>query len=139
MKVNRVFIFIYLPLIIHWVTIFILTSLPSETLPSVEIGDKVNHFLAFFVLGFFLNLTLRYQNKFPAIKKNVLILTIAIASVYGLFDELHQLLVPGRSAEVMDWVADFIGAILGSFIAEILYRRFSVPLNNFLKIQRELY
>ncbi|WP_337865285.1 VanZ family protein [Ignavibacterium sp.] len=132
-KINRVFVFIYLPLIIHWVTIFILTSLPSDKLPSVEIGDKLNHFLAFFVLGFFLNLTLRYQAKFPALKKNILIITIIIASGYGLLDELHQLLVPGRSAEVLDWVADFIGAISGSLLAEAIYKKYFLALNHFLK------
>lgn len=132
-KINRVFVFIYLPLIIHWVTIFILTSLPSESLPSVEISDKLNHFLAFFVLGFFLNLTLKYQSKFPTLKKNILLITVIIASGYGLLDELHQLFVPGRSAEVLDWVADFIGAISGSLLAEVIYRKYSVILNHFLK------
>ncbi|BDQ02216.1 MAG: hypothetical protein KatS3mg036_0660 [Ignavibacterium sp.] len=135
MKTNpRVFVFIYLPLIIHWITIFILTSLPSDQLPSVEIGDKVNHFLAFFVLGFFLNLTLKYQTKYPSLKKNILLITIIIAAGYGLLDELHQLFVPGRSAEVLDWVADFVGAISGSLLAEFLYRRFYIFINNFLKV-----
>lgn len=135
MKTNpRVFVFIYLPLIIHWMTIFILTSLPSDQLPSVEIGDKVNHFLAFFVLGFFLNLTLKYQTKYPSLKKNILLITIIIAAGYGLLDELHQLFVPGRSAEVLDWVADFVGAISGSLLAESLYRRFYIFINNFLKV-----
>ncbi|MEP0860437.1 MAG: VanZ family protein [Ignavibacterium sp.] len=135
MKTNpRIFVFIYLPLIIHWLTIFILTSLPSDQLPSVEIGDKVNHFLAFFVLGFFLNLTLKYQTKFPSLKRNILLITIIIAAGYGLLDELHQLFVPGRSAEVLDWVADFVGAISGSFLAEFLYRRFYIFINNFLKV-----
>ncbi len=135
MKNNkRVFVFIYLPLIIHWITIFILTSLPSDRLPSLEVGDKLNHFLAFFVLGFFLNLTLKYQTKFQSFKRNVLLITIIIAAGYGLLDELHQLLVPGRSAEVLDWVADFIGALTGSLLAEFIYKRYYLFLNNFLKV-----
>ncbi|MGQ9798958.1 MAG: VanZ family protein [Ignavibacterium sp.] len=133
-KINRVFLFIYLPLIIHWVTIFILTSLPSNRLPSVEISDKLNHFLAFFVLGFFLNLTLKYQTKFPELKKNIFLITIIITSGYGLLDELHQLFVPGRSAEVLDWLADLIGGVSGNFLAEFIYRKFFVALNNFLKV-----
>lgn len=133
-KINRVFLFIYLPLIIHWVTIFILTSLPSDRLPSVEVSDKINHFLAFFVLGFFLNLTLKYQTKFPELKKNILLITVIIAAGYGLLDELHQLLVPGRSAEVLDWIADFIGAFSGCFLAEFIYKRYFVALNNFLRV-----
>lgn len=131
---SRVFVFIYLPLIIHWVTIFILTSLPSEKLPSVEISDKFNHFIAFFVLAFFLNLTLKYQTKYPSLKKNVLLITIIVAASYGLLDELHQLLVPGRSAEVLDWIADFAGALTGSLLAEFIFRRFNLALNNFLRV-----
>lgn len=133
-KINRVFLFIYLPLIIHWVTIFILTSLPSDRLPSVEVSDKINHFLAFFVLGFFLNLTLKYQTKFPELKKNILLITIIIAAGYGLLDELHQLFVPGRSAEVLDCLADFIGAVSGNFLAEFIYRKYFVALKNFLRV-----
>lgn len=133
-KINRVFLFIYLPLIIHWVTIFILTSLPSNKLPSAEVSDKINHFLAFFVLGFFLNLTLKYQTKFSKLKKNILLITVIIAAGYGLLDELHQLFIPGRSAEVLDWLADFIGAISGNFLAELIYRRNFHALNNFLRI-----
>ena len=133
-KINRVFLFIYLPLIIHWVTIFILTSLPSDKLPSVEVSDKINHFLAFFVLGFFLNLTLKYQTKFPELKKNIILITVIIASGYALLDELHQLLVPGRSAEVLDWIADFIGVFSGCFLAEFIYKRYFVALNNFLRV-----
>ncbi|MBI5663068.1 MAG: VanZ family protein [Ignavibacterium album] len=135
MKTNsRVFVFIYLPLIIHWLTILILTSLPSDQVPSVEIGDKVNHFLAFFVLGLFLNLTLKYQHRYPNLKKNILITTIIIAAGYGIMDELHQLFVPGRSAELLDWIADFLGAVTGSLLAEFIYRRFNLALNNFLRV-----
>jgi VanZ family protein len=108
--------------------------LPSDQVPSVEIGDKVNHYIAFFVLGFFLNLTLKYQNRYPVLKKNILLTTIIIAAGYGLLDELHQLFVPGRSAEVLDWIADFIGAISGSILAEYIYRRFNLAINNFLRV-----
>ena len=33
----------------------------------------------------------------------------------GALDELHQSLVPGRSAELGDWLADAVGVALGSF------------------------
>jgi VanZ family protein len=38
---------------------------------------------------------------------------IAIAAIYGLTDEWHQLHVPGRDASLMDALADFVGASLG--------------------------
>jgi hypothetical protein len=41
----------------------------------------------------------------------------AIASVYGVFDELHQSFVPGRYASLMDVTLDFAGAVLGIWLA----------------------
>ena len=39
---------------------------------------------------------------------------IAIASLYGVTDEYHQLFVPGREFDVLDLVADTIGSIVGT-------------------------
>jgi VanZ family protein len=35
-----------------------------------------------------------------------------VASLYGVTDELHQYFVPGRSTDVLDWLADTVGATL---------------------------
>jgi VanZ family protein len=43
----------------------------------------------------------------------VALLSVLSAGVYGISDEIHQYFVPGRSADVMDVAADFIGAALG--------------------------
>lgn len=37
-------------------------------------------------------------------------LALALASLYGAGDELHQAFVPGRSADAADWLADTLGA-----------------------------
>jgi VanZ family protein len=45
---------------------------------------------------------------------------IAIASLYGMSDELHQLRVPGREGSLSDLAADVGGAALGAaFLAAI--------------------
>ena len=38
----------------------------------------------------------------------------AMATAYGATDELHQLFVPGRSADVLDLLADATGAVLAA-------------------------
>ena len=38
---------------------------------------------------------------------------ICVAAMYGAFDELTQLLVPRRTADLRDWAADVVGATLG--------------------------
>ena len=40
---------------------------------------------------------------------------VILASLYGVSDEVHQYFVPGRSSEVLDWVADTSGAALGAW------------------------
>jgi VanZ family protein len=39
------------------------------------------------------------------------------AIIYGATDELHQLFVPGRNADLYDVFADGIGGLLGASIA----------------------
>ncbi len=46
-----------------------------------------------------------------------------LALVYGAFTEGVQLVVPGRSAELSDLVADGIGAVLGAVAARVAGRR----------------
>ncbi|MES1256573.1 MAG: VanZ family protein [Acidobacteriota bacterium] len=47
---------------------------------------------------------------------------IVLASLYGGSDEYHQFFVPGRSSDVHDWVADTIGAAIGTsaYLAALL-------------------
>jgi len=47
----------------------------------------------------------------------------AIAACYGVFDELTQTLIPGRSADPLDWLADLAGALAG-LGAYALYERY---------------
>jgi VanZ family protein len=45
---------------------------------------------------------------------------IAIAALYGIGDEIHQLYVPGREASMADVAADFAGAALGGALLAAL-------------------
>jgi VanZ family protein len=52
---------------------------------------------------------------------------VVIASAYGVSDEYHQLFVSGRSFDVLDMVADAIGAAVGAsgvWAWSIIRRRF---------------
>jgi VanZ family protein len=111
---------VYIPLIIYWLILFVATTLPVERLPSIGLTDKINHFIAYFVLAVLVNLTLIYQRKSKFLFKKAQIATIVICLFYGALDELHQLLVPGRSAETLDWVADASGTFTGVLIVYFL-------------------
>lgn len=54
-----------------------------------------------------------------------LIVCTLMASAVGAADELHQLFLPGRSADLDDWAADTIGAIFGALVWSRFMQRMS--------------
>ena len=52
------------------------------------------------------------------------LLAILLAAAYGATDELHQYFVPGRSCDLIDWLADLTGACAGGLLAVPFLRRF---------------
>ena len=125
---------VYVPLIVYWIMLFIATTLPVSSLPSVDVSDKLKHFGAFFGLSVLLSLTLIYQNKVLLLKKYFLVAALITSSVYGLLDEIHQSFIPGRNSEFLDWFADSLGAVAGVFIISYLLKKFKYlpkPVNKF--------
>lgn len=119
LKENRLKVLV-IPLIIYWLIIFIGTSLPSTSYVDVfEISDKLKHFSAYLVLAILLALNLHFQAKWKGIAQNYLISTFIICTFYGLIDEIHQMLVPNRSAEFLDWLADLSGTLIGILVIRI--------------------
>ncbi len=114
---------VFTPLIIYWIILFLATTLPVQSVPSVAIGDKINHLAAYFVLSCLLYLTLIYQRKSEYLFNKAAFATIVITLVYGALDEIHQMFIPGRFAEVLDWLADATGAILGVLIISYLIKK----------------
>lgn len=115
---------LFIPLLVYWSLLFIGTSLPSDHLHLVlEIGDKLKHLLAYLGLGFLLSLNLHFQQKWPHLAKYAFIYSFLICIFYGLVDEIHQLIVPNRSAELLDWVADAIGSTIGVIFAILVLRK----------------
>ena len=116
---NKV-VLVYLPLVFYWILLFTLTSLPTQSVPAVGVSDKVEHFLAYFGLSFLLYMALLFQKKSKFFKKYALLITLSISFIYGIIDEVHQLLIPGRSCEFNDFIADLLGAIFGLIVIKIL-------------------
>jgi VanZ family protein len=44
------------------------------------------------------------------------LLSIFAASLYGLSDEIHQAFVPSRSPDILEFLADSLGALAGVLI-----------------------
>ncbi len=117
---------VYLPLIIYWIILLIATSIPTDDFPRVlmTVGDKVKHFAAYFILGGYLTIAFSVQERFPLLRKYFIIAAILAATVYGLIDEIHQAFIPGRFYELLDWVADILGASVGSLIVGLSLKKY---------------
>ena len=112
-KENRVKVLLF-PLIAYWILLFIATTIPSDNFSDVlQIGDKLKHFFAYYILAFLLSLNLHFQEKWKKLAVSAFIYSFFITTIYGAVDEIHQILVPNRSAEFLDWVADMLGSLSG--------------------------
>ncbi|MCG6913226.1 VanZ family protein [bacterium BMS3Abin03] len=115
---------VYLPLILYWILLLIFTSLPAKDLPSIGVYDKFEHLGAFFGLSVLLSLGFLYQNKYPLLKKYFWLSAFLIICFYGFLDEIHQLYVPGRDCDILDWTSDAIGALAGTILVKYLLKIF---------------
>jgi VanZ family protein len=86
--------------------------------PATSIYAIMYHIFAFFWLGFFLILALvKGENK------NLIFLSIILAFLYGVSDEIHQLFVPGRYFAFTDISLNLFGTLWASLIYILSLRR----------------
>jgi len=111
---------VYVPLAIYWLILIVGTSLPIDRMPIIGLSDKLNHLVAYFGLAILLNLTLIYQRKSRLLFDKASLVTIIICLFYGIVDELHQILIPGRFADTYDWIADSLGTLIGVLVLNFL-------------------
>lgn len=105
----------YLPALFWAILILTVSSIPHlpPLTDKIKIGDKIAHFLEYFVFGALIAHMLRQMNKSIL---RILLMTSVIGTIYGILDELHQLFIPGRITDPLDMTADALGAILASLI-----------------------
>ncbi len=108
--------------------IFILSSTPSTQFPDVDLPnlDKLIHMGVYGLLAACVAFAL--QGAHGLSKRFTLVATATcIAALYGVSDEWHQSFVPSRSPELLDLVADFVGAAIASICyASLLAHRLFV-------------
>lgn len=80
---------------------------------------KNAHFFLYLVLGMLVMNAIKISNQY--IKRHML-LTVLICILYAILDELHQLFVPGRGAQIMDVFIDSVGASIGVLIYYVSYK-----------------
>ncbi len=107
----------WIPAVAYAAVIFWLSSEshPLPFLPPAIFGfDKLLHAGEYAVLAVLLFPALRTSGLSP---RHALVLSFALASLYGASDEWHQSFVPERSADPWDWASDAGGAATGAALA----------------------
>ena len=96
----------------------VLSSLMGRPVDPSPIG----HFSEYLVLGALLFNALRmHLHTRPS---RVALCAIAIAAIYAVTDEFHQVFVPGRECDPVDWLVDVAAAVIAaSVFAAVRNRR----------------
>lgn len=95
------------------------TEFPEPNFWLPPFTDKLIHAVIYAILSCLLYPALRKLTFSPW---TAAYLSILLASLYGITDEWHQSLVVNRSPDVLDWVADTIGAC---FVLLLVHHRHS--------------
>ncbi len=105
--------FLWTPVVVYMGAIFFASSLSNPPVPTNS--DKSLHWLAY--LGLAVLVVRALAGGLPRrIGIGVALTAVVIAVAYGATDEVHQMFVPGRTADIFDLVADSFGAIAGTII-----------------------
>ncbi len=99
------------------------SSMPGTSIPTIEIvnWDKGAHCLEYAILGAF---WVRLWLHIPKMSQHPFAYGLLCTILFGALDEIHQLFIPLRSADILDWAADSCGALIGcslywGFIARV--------------------
>ncbi len=83
--------------------------------------DKLHHLGAYFIMGV---LAWRFFNDYLQKPWLVFMLSLCFCSLYGISDELHQSYVPNREADILDWIADTLGALIALITIHLTKEKF---------------
>ncbi|MFA7256165.1 MAG: VanZ family protein [Kiritimatiellales bacterium] len=101
--------------------IVFLSSLPDLTPPDIgiKLSDKLIHFAEYVIFAFLWGLAL-WRNRAPGLP--ALLIFIISGLLFAVSDEFHQSFVPGRDADVRDFLAD-AGGIITVILFFLIRRR----------------
>lgn len=110
----------WIPAILFMAIIFWLSSRPSpEELKILPIFARLKlvHIVEYGILYFLFWFALVRTSAYSKIE--IIILALSFTVLYGLTDEFHQIFVIGRTARLIDVVADGVGGGLFAFCGRL--------------------
>ena len=112
--------------IAYWLLLFVATHWPMPGVVLPHNSDKAVHLVAYTVLAYLVGL--QFRQGYWRIRRWRLA-TAAVVCLWAVVDELTQIPIPGRSADVMDCLADWAGCAVGVIAVAIFVRVLKPGLN----------
>ncbi len=102
-------------LIFSWaVLIFTGSSIPEVDVPPAVIPlSSLLHLIEYAILA---ALLIPYVLVLP----HPIFFVVVLSTLYGIFDEFHQIFVPGRNFSYQDMLVDFMGSFAGAYLSKRL-------------------
>lgn len=117
-----------MPALLYVVAVFYGGSVAQPPMPDVRImpADKLMHCLGFAGMQITMVRALRYELPRLSYKQHLWVALIA-CSALGAALELFQAMLPARTADLVDWVADTVGAGTAAGAMWLLFGRGGTP------------
>jgi len=107
-------------LALYWPALFVSAHIPVPApIQGAGVSDKSLHFLAYLTLVFLLWFAVSGIGRVNWRRSRPWLVLLTVV-VYGIIDEILQGLVPGRSPDVMDFVADMTGVLTGMILFTVM-------------------
>ena len=113
---GAIFLKFWLPVCLYAGAIFFYSSLSTPPIaPKILYADKLLHAFEYAILGYLIARAARNSADLR-LRTHFRIFAVCIAILYGLSNEFHQYFIPEREAEILDVLADGVGAFLGQML-----------------------
>ena len=116
--------------IIWALIILVFSGVPGNSikLPPIWNADKILHLIVYMVLSVLLVIGFFFSKKSKSFL-NIIFLTISLSTIYGgVIELLQHYFFIGRYGDVLDFVANTIGAVIGALSVYLIK-----PILRFLK------
>lgn len=107
---------LFIPAIVWFLIVLVLLCIPGKDMPETRFSfrdaDKLVHFFMFGMMAYLFCRPFLLSNTYSGSGKNFIYLLIVLAvSLWGLSTEfIQKYYVPHRDFELLDWLADSLGA-----------------------------
>jgi len=118
------FLYYWIPVFVYAGIIFYFSSIPTIPPLILKIMPEtlILHAFEYAIFGILLFRAL-INSKNKKWRNNTILLTIVIATVYGIINEINQYFIPSRTFSIFDIFANSIGSMLGIIINLKFYNK----------------